>query len=157
MAPERKQDGNVWNTGGPLWEQCVEFSSKIVKDLLDLFDVGFEWNHGSVDDGRQCSLIWSFIEERGWSCFEMGIRFWGWRSNEERKAVEDMDEAGWRRKYEGWFEKGRCTLPINVAPTIHFAEQSGVLALIGLLLGWGESGHPHLLEILLDFNIGLSL
>ena len=33
---------------------------------------------------------------------------------------------------EGLFEKGRCTLPI-----------SGFWALILLLIGFGESGHPH--------------
>ena len=32
----------------------------------------------------------------------------------EREAKEDMEKAGWGRKYEGWFEKGRCTLPIKV-------------------------------------------
>ena len=32
------------------------------------------------------------------------------------------------------------------------ADQSGVLVFIRLLLGRGESGHPHLLEILPDFN-----
>ena len=31
---------------------------------------------------------------------------------------------------------------------MHFVDQSGVLMSIGLMLGWGESGHPHLLGIL---------
>ena len=35
-------------------------------------------------------------------------------SKEERKAKEDMEKAGRGRKCEGWFEKGRCTLPIIV-------------------------------------------
>ena len=34
---------------------------------------------------------------------------------------------------------------------MYFADQSGVLALIKLLLGWRESGHPHWLLILPDF------
>ena len=28
--------------------------------------------------------------------------------------VKDMEEAGWGRKCEDWFEKGRCTLPFSV-------------------------------------------
>ena len=36
---------------------------------------------------------------------------------------------------------------------MHFADQSGVLVLIRLLLGGGDSGHPHLLGgILPDFT-----
>ena len=32
------------------------------------FDVhaGFEVNHRSVNYGKQCSLAWSCVEERGW-------------------------------------------------------------------------------------------
>ena len=33
---------------------------------------------------------------------------------------------------------------------MHFSDQSGVLASIRLLLGRGDSGHPHLLGILPD-------
>ena len=51
---------------------------------------------------------------RGCSCLETGIRLWGWRSKEEMEAKEDMEEAGWGRRCEGWCEKGRCTLLINV-------------------------------------------
>ena len=35
---------------------------------------------------------------------------------------------------------------------MHFADRSGLLALIRLLLGGGESGHPHLLGFLPDFR-----
>ena len=35
---------------------------------------------------------------------------------------------------------------------MYFADQSGVLPLIRLLLGQGESGQPHLLGILPDFK-----
>ena len=30
------------------------------------------------------------------------------------EAEEDMEEAGWGKKCESWFEKGRCTLPIKI-------------------------------------------
>ena len=39
---------------------------------------------------------------------------------------------------------------------MHFADQSGLLALIGLLLVCRKCGHPQLLKMLLSFNIGLS-
>ena len=29
---------------------------------------------------------------------------------EERESKEDMKKAGYGRKCEGWFEKGRCTI-----------------------------------------------
>ena len=32
----------------------------------------------------------------------------------EGRAKEDMEEAGCGRKYDCWFEKGRCALPIKV-------------------------------------------
>ena len=34
---------------------------------------------------------------------------------------------------------------------MHFADESGLLALIRLLLGWDESGRPHLLWILHNY------
>ena len=48
------------------------------------FDVhpGFEGNCGSVGYGKKCSLVWSCVEERGWSRLDKGIGFWGWRSRE---------------------------------------------------------------------------
>ena len=77
-------------------------------------DVLIEWNNGSAGYGKQCSLAWSCAEERGWSCLEIGIRFWCWRSKKEREAEEEKKEAGWGRMVgEG---------------EIYFAEQSGVLA-----------------------------
>ena len=41
------------------------------------FDVhaGLEVNYGSVGYGKQCLLIWSCVEESGWSCLKKGIRF----------------------------------------------------------------------------------
>ena len=50
------------------------------------FDVhlGFEWNRKSVGYGKQCSLVRTCFEERGWSCLEKGVRYYGWRSREER-------------------------------------------------------------------------
>ena len=29
-------------------------------------------------------------------------------------AEEEVEKVGLGRKYEGWFEKGRCTLPFKV-------------------------------------------
>ena len=36
---------------------------------------GFEGNHRSVGHSKQCSLVWSCVEERGWLSLEKGIRF----------------------------------------------------------------------------------
>ena len=36
---------------------------------------GFECIHRSVSYCKQCSLVWSCIEERGQSCIQKGIRF----------------------------------------------------------------------------------
>ena len=38
---------------------------------------------------------------------------------------------------------------------MHFADQSGLLALIQLLLSGGVSGHPHFWGIPQDFTVGL--
>ena len=35
--------------------------------------VGFDGNYGSVVYGKQCSLVWSCVEERGWSCLKKGL------------------------------------------------------------------------------------
>ena len=32
----------------------------------------------------------------------------------ERQAEKSMEEAGWGRRYEGWFDHERCSLPIKV-------------------------------------------
>ena len=32
-------------------------------------------NETMVRYGKQCSLAWSCVEERGWSCLEKSIRF----------------------------------------------------------------------------------
>ena len=47
------------------------------------FDVhaGFERNHRSVGYGKQCSLVWSYVEERGWSRLEKGIKFFRLKLN----------------------------------------------------------------------------
>ena len=41
------------------------------------FDVhaGFELNNRSVGNCKQCSLVWSCVEEREWSRLEKGFRF----------------------------------------------------------------------------------
>ena len=40
-----------------------------------------------------CSLVWSCVEERGWSCLEKVILFCGLISREEREGEEDMEKA----------------------------------------------------------------
>ena len=49
------------------------------------FDVyaGLEGNHRSVGSGKQCSLLWSCVEERGWSHLKKGVKFWGWWSKQD--------------------------------------------------------------------------
>ena len=76
--------------------------------------IGFEWDYWSVGYGKQCLLVWWCVEVRGLSRFEKGITFWCWRSKEEREVEEDMEQAGWGRKCEDCFEKGRYTLSIKV-------------------------------------------
>ena len=133
----------------PWWVQCVSTAQRQKKI----------WGH-DVHAGIgmklyitwlwQCSLVWSCAEqrglscdeERGLSCVEEGIRFLGWTSKKEREAKEDMVKAGWGRKYEGWLEKKRRTLPFKV---VCWHKKR-------LQLRWGESGHPHLLGILADFQ-----
>ena len=39
------------------------------------FDVGLEGKYRSVGYGKQYLLVWSCVEERGWSCLEKGIKF----------------------------------------------------------------------------------
>ena len=43
--------------------QCIKYNSK----PLDVVDV-------SLYFGKQCLLVWSCVKERGWLCFEKGIR-----------------------------------------------------------------------------------
>ena len=43
------------------------------KDLMLM--LGLSETNRSVGYGRQCSLVWSCVEERGWSCLEKGIGF----------------------------------------------------------------------------------
>ena len=37
------------------------------------FDVYAGFECGSVGNGKQCSLIWSYVEEREWSCLVKGV------------------------------------------------------------------------------------
>ena len=46
----------------PWWEQCVEYSSKIKKDIW-IWCSCWVWNHRSVGYGKQFSLVWSCIED----------------------------------------------------------------------------------------------
>ena len=62
----RKTNGesNVWS--------AAQRQKKIYKSHVH---AGFEGNHRSVGHGIQCSLLWSCVEERGWSSIKKGIRF----------------------------------------------------------------------------------
>ena len=44
-----------------------------LKDRKEV-DVGFEGNIRSVGYDKQCSLVWSLVEERGLSCLQKGFR-----------------------------------------------------------------------------------
>ena len=56
-------ESNVWST--------AQLQKKIYgRDVY----VGFELNHRSVCYGKQCTLVWTYVEERGWSCLVKGIR-----------------------------------------------------------------------------------
>ena len=51
----------------------MEHSSKTKKIYgLDVH-AGFEGNNKSVGYGKQCSLVWSCVEEREWSRLKKGI------------------------------------------------------------------------------------
>ena len=136
------------------WEQCVEYISKVEKDWRTWYWSCVWIKNSSVDYGEQCSLVWSCVDEGGWSCFEKGISIWGWRSKEERDADKDTKEAGWGRKRHCWFN---AFFLILLFWHVCFANQSGLLALTGLPLGWGESDHPHLLRILPDLKFCLMI
>ena len=68
-------------------------------------------------------------------------------SKEEMEAERDMEELGRGRKCEGWFEMGRCTVPIKVE-CWHKSYCSWVEVNLATLACWGYY------RIL---NIGLSL
>ena len=72
------------------------------------FDVhaGFEGNHISVGYGKQCSLVWSCVEEIGRSRHEI-LRF-----KVKGEAKQDVKSRMWKK--EGWFEKERYTLLLKV-------------------------------------------
>ena len=55
-------ESNVWSTAQ-------------IKRSMDLVLVGFQRNHRSVGYCKQCLLVWSCVEERGWSCLGKSIRF----------------------------------------------------------------------------------
>ena len=78
MVPERKWDENVTKDRDMHGESNVWSTAQKLK-MIYRFDVhvGFEGNHRSVGYGKQCSLVWSCVEERGWSCFKKGILFLG--------------------------------------------------------------------------------
>ena len=62
--------------GSVLSPVCHVWSAaqKTEKDQQIYVHAGFDQTR-SVGYGKQCLLVWSCVEERGWSCLEMGIRF----------------------------------------------------------------------------------
>ena len=131
MMPEGKWDGNFTKDTGIHGESNVWSTAQWWRQVYG-FDVhvGLEWNHRSVVYGTVfigMVMCWGERMAMSWE------GHWILRSKEERETKEYMEEAGWGRKCEGWCEKGRWTLPVNV--------ECG-------------SGHPHLLWI---SNIGVSL
>ena len=56
-------ESNVWTT--------AQTQKKIYEFYVD---VGFVLNSRSVGDGKLCLLVWSFVEERGWSYLGKVIR-----------------------------------------------------------------------------------
>ena len=50
----------------------MEYSSETDKDLRSDTAVGFESNNRPVGYGKRCALVWSCVEDRGWSCVEKG-------------------------------------------------------------------------------------
>ena len=55
---------NVWSTA----------QRKNERELVLDVDVRFERNCGSYVYGKQCLMVWSFVEERGWSHLEKGLK-----------------------------------------------------------------------------------
>ena len=73
--PDRKRDGNFTKDKKIHVRAMCGVQLKDRKRYADLMFMLFGSNNRSVGYGKQCSLIWSYIEERGWSCREKGIRF----------------------------------------------------------------------------------
>ena len=78
IVPERKLDGNIMKDKEIHGEGNVWTTAQRQKETKG-FDVvvGFDLNHRSVGYGKQCSLIWSYVRERGSSSLDKGIRFLG--------------------------------------------------------------------------------
>ena len=56
---------------------------------------GFECHNRSVVYGKQCSLVWSCVEERGWSHLEKVNRFWGLWSRKKGRL-----KMTWKKQLE---------------------------------------------------------
>ena len=64
MDREIHGENNVWSTA-QRQEKIYGFN----------VHAGFEGNHRSVENGKQCSLVWSCVEERMWSHHEKALDF----------------------------------------------------------------------------------
>ena len=74
-------ESNVWSAVQRLKKIYGERNvwsavQRLKKDLQTrAAHAGFEGNNRSVGYGKQCSLVWSCVEERGWSLLKKGIIF----------------------------------------------------------------------------------
>ena len=57
--------------------------------------VGFEGNYGSVGYGKMCLLVWSCVEERGWSGLRKGKDF-----EVEGERKNDRPLRKWKKQAE---------------------------------------------------------
>ena len=76
MVPDRKCNGMLTKDRKMHGESNVWSTAQRQKKIYG-FDVhaGFEGNHRSVVNGKQCSMILSCAKERGLSHLKKGIRF----------------------------------------------------------------------------------
>ena len=80
---------------------------------LDAGD-GFEWKNRSVGYGKQRVLVWPCIEGKMAYIFGRVLELKVIGQIKKGRPKWTWNLSGCRRKCEGWFEKGRCSLPIKV-------------------------------------------
>ena len=84
--------------------------------------------HETIDHLAMVNSVrwwWSCVEERGWSCHEKDIRFWGWRSKKGMEAEEEEKKRTKERKERSRLRKNLCRLVWE--SRMHFADRSVVL------------------------------
>ena len=174
MVPDLKWDGN-FTKDRKIQDEIKVWNTPQRQKMIYRFDahVGLEWKeHRTVGHGKQCSLEWSCVEE---NCHVLRKALYLEVEGERKKR---RPKRTWKKQVEEkLFEKGRRTLPIEVEcwckshccwvevnlATLtcwgHYQTVAGLRwfwppSLVGdttrLWLGWGDSGHPHLLGTLPD-------